>query len=166
MSAREARKARNREEKTVKEEKKDSDATATFSLSYYFCCLCLLPKRFRKAKRRAQQQLQSAIPVDAEVLPEQTIVSKDDKTIAAIKIQSVMRGFQGRQAMKEYWRMAIEEESAYWLAIIRARELAWLEKERRIVARKQVPKTYMLMVSRIKAKYFSCLNCAVCATIC
>lgn len=137
MSTRESRKAKNREEKAAKEEKKEGDATSTFSLSYYFCCLCLLPKRFRKAKRKAKQQIQIAVPVEADIQPDQT-ASKDEKKIAATKIQSVIRGFQGRQAMKEYWRMAIEEESAYWLAIIRARELAWLEKERRIVARKQV----------------------------
>ena len=138
MSVREARKARNQEEKAARDERKDGDAaTSTFSLSYYFCCLCLLPKRFRKEKRKAQRKIQNAVPVEAEAQPDQTI-SKDEKKIAATKIQAVVRGFQGRQAMKEYWSAAIEEESVYWLAIIRARELAWLEKERRIVARKQV----------------------------
>lgn len=113
---------------------------------YYFCCFCVLPKKFRKSKRRlerermerdarAAMEASSSLEAPPEVNPE-VIVS--EKHRAAVKIQAVVRGFQARQAVEEYWQHAISEASEHWLKIVRARELAWLEKERVIIARKQV----------------------------
>ena len=128
----------------------------------YFCCFCILPRKFRKNRRKMEadklreQELsdleRSAQEVVVPLPTEQTI---DIQATAAIKIQAIIRGFQGRQAMKEYWEDAISKENAYWLAIVRARELAWLEKERAIVARKQFVLQYVSDIFQTSLIFFS-----------
>jgi hypothetical protein len=114
---------------------------------YYFCCFCVLPKKFRKNKRKMEQErreeeervAREAAAAAAAEVPEPP--GKFEPSIqhrAAVKIQALIRGYQAKQAMDEYWQLAVAEASDYWMQVIREREMAWLEKERKIVARKQV----------------------------
>lgn len=112
---------------------------------YYFCCFCVLPKKFRKNKRKMElervEQMERDARESATSEAPMDIVAKEAPSLrykAAVKIQSLVRGCQARQAMTDYWQTAIAEASEHWLKIIRAREMAWLEKERALVARKQV----------------------------
>lgn len=111
-------------------------------LTYYFCCFCILPKRTRKLKRRAEkasQELEESVETyEDEDEDEDSDDEREERVAAAVRIQSLVRGFQTRGLMSEYWKEALEEANAHWLKIVRARELAWLIEERKLVARKQV----------------------------
>lgn len=174
MSTRESRKERHRATKEEQKQINDDASSATFRLSDYLCCLCLLPKRFRKEKRRTEREKklheqanQPVIADNSEMQVTSTLGNKTDGTVnAVIKMQAVVRGFQGRRVMREWWRAAIEEESAYWLSIIRARELAWLEEERRVVARKQVWHYLDFVLRTYSFLLILCLEWSVCASVC
>lgn len=112
-------------------------------LAYYFCCFCILPKQTRKLKRKAEKARLETEESIGTYEDEDDDDDSDDETeanTAATKIQARVRGFQTRGLMSEYWKEALEEANAHWLKIVRAKELAWLIEERKLVARKQVGK--------------------------
>lgn len=121
-------------------------------LAYYFCCFCVLPKQTRKLKRKAEKARQERKESIATSEEEDGDDDSDDETeaaTAAIKIQALIRGFQTRGLMSEYWKEALEEANAHWLKIVRAKELAWLIEERKLVARKQVCNNTFSTVSHV-----------------
>ena len=133
----------NKSKKAISTKEKEITPTLYGKLSYYFCCLCLIPKRYRKLNRQLERELALANKVDDESDEEldeeeatQPVVSI--KTSSAIKIQSVMRMFLARILVKEAWESAIEEANRFWLVKIRAMEAQWMMKEQEIEARKQV----------------------------
>eukprot|EP01032_Pedospumella_encystans_P025989 gene25989-29356_t len=56
--------------------------------------------------------------------------------------------------MSEYWKEALEEANAHWLKIVRAKELAWLIEERKLVARKQFVLQYVEDVVNTSLSFF------------
>lgn len=132
--------------------------TSSF-FSYYFCCFCILPKRSRKLKRKLEKErLERPSSVetdnDEEGSEDDSVEPNASKKNAVIKIQSLVRGVQTRALMQEYWKEALEEANAHWLKIVRARELAWLIEERKLVARKQVCR-FVTGKYRMVVAYFS-----------
>jgi C4-dicarboxylate-specific signal transduction histidine kinase len=152
MSSKKRPKSGSKKNSSSKKEKKDKEKAAkpevavaepVHFLLYYFCCFCILPKKFRKDKRRIEREkrAQQDAVEETEVAVDDgaaDLKAVDPKVVAATKIQAMVRGYQAKEAMKEYWQDALHEASQHWLQIVRARELAWLERERAIVARKQV----------------------------
>jgi len=136
-SSKSSKKLKKKKSIVVVEEKPKSSF-----LSYYFCCFCILPKRSRKQKRKLERERlerpNSVETDDDEESKEESVAPDASKQSAAVKIQSLVRGIQTRALMTEYWKEALEEANAHWLKIVRARELAWLIEERKLVARKQV----------------------------
>ena len=133
----------------------------------YFCCFCILPKKFRKNKRKLDHEAKLKEKVDSEVIAGENVLEPDGQTepsiqhLAATKIQSIIRRYQAMDAIKEYRHEALKEANEHWMKIVRARELAWLEKERIIVARKQV--CVYLCVSVFVCM---CVSVFVCVCVC
>jgi hypothetical protein len=158
MSSKKSQKTGSKKSKSSKKEKEKAVkpevavAEPVPFLLYYFCCFCILPKKFRKDKRRIEREKkaeqEAAEDYEAPVEEVEVDLKKvDPKTAAVTKIQAMVRGYQAKEAMKEYWQEAVHEASQHWLQIVRARELAWLERERAIVARKQVKYQYLTLSS-------------------
>ena len=105
-------------------------------LGKYFCCFCFLSNNRRRRRKKPPTP-----PVEA--LPETTPApDKPSKKVirekAALKMQSVARGFLGRLEAEWQWLEVLAEANEHWLDVHRQRELARLRKQQRIAARKAV----------------------------
>lgn len=141
MSDRKAKKEKRAKAKAEAKAASDNQPKSNI-FSYYLCCFCILPKPTRKLKRKLEKErLERPDSIGTEEDDEEEDeddTEPDEKSIAATRIQSVVRGVQTRSLMSEYWKEALEEANSHWLKIVRKRELAWLIEERKLVARKQV----------------------------